>query len=180
MYFLLNDRQNSVRDVIDASGNVKDAITYTAFGTVASETDVTYRGWYAWTGMETDQQTGLQYNNARWYNAAIGTWMTQDPMGFDAGDSNLYRYVNNAPTNHTDPSGFVSDNVGLDNNFVQAKADSFSLKAVSVEPPAPGVLGSFFWAISWELNQKSDSDRGGTWYSIWKRISTFKTPAGKF
>ena len=26
-------------------------------------------------------------------------------MGFDAGDSNLYRYVNNAPTNATDPSG---------------------------------------------------------------------------
>jgi hypothetical protein len=28
-----------------------------------------------------------------------------DPLGFDAGDSNLYRYVNNAPTNATDPSG---------------------------------------------------------------------------
>ena len=26
-------------------------------------------------------------------------------MGFDAGDSNLYRYVNNSPTNATDPSG---------------------------------------------------------------------------
>lgn len=29
-------------------------------------------------------------------------------MGFDAGDSNLYRYVNNAPTDHTDPSGEIS------------------------------------------------------------------------
>jgi hypothetical protein len=28
-------------------------------------------------------------------------------MGFDAGDSNLYRYVNNAPTDHTDPSGLA-------------------------------------------------------------------------
>ena len=27
-------------------------------------------------------------------------------MGFDAGDSNLYRYVNNKPTEATDPSGF--------------------------------------------------------------------------
>jgi len=26
-------------------------------------------------------------------------------MGFDAGDSNLYRYVNNSPTNSSDPSG---------------------------------------------------------------------------
>jgi hypothetical protein len=31
--------------------------------------------------------------------------MSQDPLGFDAGDSNLYRYVKNAPTNGTDPSG---------------------------------------------------------------------------
>ena len=29
----------------------------------------------------------------------------QDPMGFDAGDSNLYRYVNNSPMETTDPSG---------------------------------------------------------------------------
>jgi len=31
--------------------------------------------------------------------------VTQDPIGFDAGDSNLYRYVNNSPTMGTDPSG---------------------------------------------------------------------------
>jgi len=30
---------------------------------------------------------------------------SQDPIGFDAGDANLYRYVGNHPTNATDPSG---------------------------------------------------------------------------
>src|SRR5262249_40297967 len=35
-----------------------------------------------------------------------------DPLGFDAGDSNLYRYVNNTPTSTADPSGFVSFNIG--------------------------------------------------------------------
>ena len=35
-----------------------------------------------------------------------GRWLSQDPLGFDAGDSNLYRYVNNfAPMEATDPSG---------------------------------------------------------------------------
>jgi hypothetical protein len=29
-------------------------------------------------------------------------------LGFDAGDSNLYRYVNNNPANATDPSGQVA------------------------------------------------------------------------
>lgn len=30
---------------------------------------------------------------------------SQDPIGFAAGDANLYRYVGNSPTNATDPSG---------------------------------------------------------------------------
>src|SRR5207245_1695711 len=41
-----------------------------------------------------------------YYNASIGRWISQDPIGFGAGDSNLYRYVRNQPTNLTDPSGF--------------------------------------------------------------------------
>ncbi len=30
-----------------------------------------------------------------------------DPLGFEAGDKNLYRYVGNSPTNYTDPSGLI-------------------------------------------------------------------------
>jgi hypothetical protein len=33
--------------------------------------------------------------------------LSLDPLGFDAGDPNLYRYVGNSPTNFTDPSGLV-------------------------------------------------------------------------
>ena len=35
-------------------------------------------------------------------------------MGFDAGDSNLYRYVNNSPVNGVDPSGLEMAIVGSD------------------------------------------------------------------
>src|SRR5207249_846486 len=31
---------------------------------------------------------------------------SQDPSGFDAGDSNTYRYVSNAPIHAIDPDGF--------------------------------------------------------------------------
>jgi hypothetical protein len=43
------------------------------------------------------------------YDPKIGRWLSQDPVGYAAGDANLYRYVNNGPTNHTDPSGLDSD-----------------------------------------------------------------------
>ncbi len=39
------------------------------------------------------------------YDPTIGKWTTQDPIGFDAGDANLFRYVANNPINETDPSG---------------------------------------------------------------------------
>ncbi|MBX9660814.1 MAG: RHS repeat-associated core domain-containing protein, partial [Nitrospiraceae bacterium] len=59
-----------------------------------------------WTGRELDAETGLQYNRARYYDPKTGRWTSQDPLGFDAGDSNLYRYVKNSPAIHLDPSGF--------------------------------------------------------------------------
>src|SRR5262249_27580244 len=58
-----------------------------------------------WTGREYDSETGLQYNRARYYDPKTGRWTSQDPLGFDAGDSNLYRYVRNAPAANPDPSG---------------------------------------------------------------------------
>src|SRR5262249_37326401 len=60
---------------------------------------------FQYTGREYDSAVKLQYNRARYYDAALGKWVSVDPIGFEAGDANLYRYVGNAPTNHTDPSG---------------------------------------------------------------------------
>lgn len=39
------------------------------------------------------------------YDPTVGRWLNQDPIGFQAGDPNLYRYVGNKVTTHTDPSG---------------------------------------------------------------------------
>ncbi|WP_347245729.1 RHS repeat-associated core domain-containing protein, partial [Thermogutta sp.] len=35
----------------------------------------------------------------------VGRWMSEDPIGFDAGDGNLYRYVGNDPATRLDPLG---------------------------------------------------------------------------
>ncbi len=50
----------------------------------------------------------------RWFAAGIGRWISEDPIGFAAGDANLYRYVGNSPTNATDPSGLVEAKVEAD------------------------------------------------------------------
>ena len=42
---------------------------------------------------------------ARWYDPAAGRFVSEDPLGFIAGDANFDRYVGNSPTTRTDPSG---------------------------------------------------------------------------
>ena len=116
--WLLQDKDMSVCDVIDGTGSLRDTIKYDAFGNVLTQTQITgstatsetpqtdtWGGRYTFAGMQRDSATGLDHDNARDYSAIVGRFISQDPMGLSAGDSNLYRYVNNAPTNATDPSG---------------------------------------------------------------------------
>jgi RHS repeat-associated protein len=103
-YWELTDRQGSIRTIIDNSATVKDQISYDGWGN-ASQTASTYGGRYLYTGREFDVETGLQYNRTRYYDPTTSRWISQDPRGFDAGDSDLYRYVNNSQTASADPSG---------------------------------------------------------------------------
>jgi hypothetical protein len=43
------------------------------------------------------------------FDPSIGRWLEEDPIGFEAGDPNLSRYVGNNPTNGRDPSGLADE-----------------------------------------------------------------------
>ena len=101
----LTDNQGTVRDVVDATGVVVNHVTYDSFGGVTGESNTGVDFRFGYTGREFDEETGLYYYRARYYDAAVGRFISQDPIGFNAGDGNLYRYVFNSPTNFTDPTG---------------------------------------------------------------------------
>jgi RHS repeat-associated protein len=110
-FWMLTDKLGSVRGVVDNGGILAAQVDYDAFGNIIGSfqnPNITTAGLgrYGWTGREIETELGLQYNRARYYDPAMGRWISKDPMGFAAGDSNLYRYVKNAPTNYRDPSGF--------------------------------------------------------------------------
>jgi RHS repeat-associated protein len=104
-YWYLTDQLGSIRKVLDNTAVVKDAIAYDGYGNITSETDPTKRGLYSHTGRERDEETRLNNHRARYYDPETARWVSQDPLGFDAGDSNLYRYVSNRLSLATDPSG---------------------------------------------------------------------------
>jgi len=59
---------------------------------------------YAFTGREWDQETGLYYYRARYYEPRAGRFLSQDPIGFSGG-TNFYAYAGNNPLRFTDPFG---------------------------------------------------------------------------
>jgi RHS repeat-associated protein len=111
----LADHQGSVRDMIrvgtSGHASIVKHVMYGPFGEKIADTDAAIANMYGYTGREFDKETGLQYNRARYYDPKLGRWISQDPIGFAAGDTNLYRYVGNSPTNATDPSGLQEKHV---------------------------------------------------------------------
>jgi RHS repeat-associated protein len=51
------------------------------------------------------EPNGLYYMRARYYDAAVGRFISEDPIGFDSGEVNLYAYVGNNPISFIDPFG---------------------------------------------------------------------------
>ncbi len=45
---------------------------------------------------------------AAYYHPTMGRFIQRDPIGYRAGDANLYRYVKSSPTNYRDPQGMES------------------------------------------------------------------------
>jgi RHS repeat-associated protein len=105
MVWSLADQLGSIDVLINAQGVIVDQRTYDSFGNTLNQLDPTVKFRFGYTGRESDPETGLYYYRARYFDANVGRFISTDPIGFEAGDSNLYRYVNNSPTLATDPTG---------------------------------------------------------------------------
>src|SRR5581483_5024216 len=91
----LADRLGTIRDLVNAAGQVIDHIDYDAWDKVLSETNPAAGDRFKFTGREYQAGTGLYYYRGRWYDPVLQRFLTQNPLGFDAGDANLYRYIGN-------------------------------------------------------------------------------------
>ena len=56
-------------------------------------------------GQYFDAETGLHYNVSRYYDPALGRYLSPDPIGVAGGSFNLYLYCDGDPVNRIDPLG---------------------------------------------------------------------------
>ena len=119
----LTDNVGTVRDlaICDLTSGttlVVNHLDYSSFGQLLSQTNPATGNTaavdclFGFTGRPLDKASGLQNNTNRWYNPSLGRWMSDDPTGFTAGDTNEYRYVGNSPANATDPRGLIEIKIG--------------------------------------------------------------------
>ncbi|MEN6383986.1 MAG: RHS repeat-associated core domain-containing protein [Phycisphaerales bacterium] len=117
------DGLGSVRQMTNSAGAVVKSYTYDGYGNVVASSG-TVANTYGFTGeQQYAEADNLVFLRARYYNVSVGRFLTPDPLGvlvdgrrnnpfapFDRFfyNKNLYEYVKNNPTNHTDPFGLLT------------------------------------------------------------------------
>jgi RHS repeat-associated protein len=120
--FILDER-GSVRLVVNAATEeIAQRIDYDGFGNVTANTNPGFQP-FGYAGGLLDDLTGLTHFGARDYDPTVGRWISTDPMLFDAGDANLYRYAGNDPINAVDPTGFIIEQLNLAQEDIQILED---------------------------------------------------------
>jgi RHS repeat-associated protein len=105
----LLDEQGTVRDDVDANGNLLYHAVFASYGATTYESNTTTPHLLGWQGGMPDPVTGDVLSGVRWEDAAHAFWLSQDPIGLAGGDTNFSRVVRNNPTNGTDRSGLFPD-----------------------------------------------------------------------
>ena len=104
-YRLLTDHLGSVRLVVDAAtGTIAQRLDYDEFGQITQDTHPGFQP-FGFAGGLYDPATKLVRFGVRDYDAFTGRWTTKDPIGFLAGDPNMYRYLASSPVSFVDPAG---------------------------------------------------------------------------
>ena len=106
----MTDHLDSIDTVLDSEGNVVERQDYFSFGAervtdAKEEAPVTDLGY---TGKEKDEETGLNYYEARYYDSELVRFISVDPWEGELSDPqtvNKYSYVLNNPIKYNDPSG---------------------------------------------------------------------------
>jgi len=113
------------------------------------------------------------------YDPTVGRFLSEDPIGFDSGDANVYRYVDNRSTTHVDPDGLKSEWHHL---LIQAPDFASYWSAAGLDLHS----AEFGWIIDTEYHRRNPGGKaapGGKlhprWEECWRDFKTKNPVADK-
>jgi len=141
-----------------SAGDVINRFVYTPYGEYETldaawdrPTSAPATPWsHLFQGLKLTEITSLFYVRHRDYSASVGRFIERDPIGFDAGDNNWYRFVGNQPVSLLDPTGL-------------ADSSRYGYPPITRTVGASLWLGSMYFAMGISITQKEGTyERGGT------------------
>ena len=109
VFYYHRDHLGSTMSVTDQSGNIVQQVEYTPWGEVFLEkrNGSYFYSPYLFNGKELDEETGLYYYGARYYDPKMSVWFSVDPLEEKYKDISPYVYCHNNPISKYDINGFA-------------------------------------------------------------------------
>jgi len=156
IYYYHPNSLGSAAAITDSTGNAVERYTYDAYGLVTitdgAGNPLPLNTWgtphsaitnlFFFTGRELDEESGLYYYRARYYNAVLGRFLQRDPV---EADINLYQYCYDNPLNLTDPSGLAAFNPDIEVITAGKKTDD---------------CGGYSYKVKWKIPAAHDKEAG--------------------
>jgi RHS repeat-associated protein len=105
-YYLYNGHGDVVQ-IMNEQGQIQNSYTYDEWGNMVNKTE-SIPNEFTYAGEIFDEETGLYYLRARYYNPSVGRFISEDSYEGQVVDPlslNLYTYTANNPLMYTDPTG---------------------------------------------------------------------------
>jgi RHS repeat-associated protein len=149
--YFLQDHLGSTTGLTNSSGSLVESASYDAFGNASSNLSTRY----SYTGREYDSFAGLYYYRARFYDAKLGRFISEDPIGFAGKDINLYGYVWNNPIKFVDPQGLDGGaSIALGGGALIGGGATTGGGLVALAPPAAvAAAGALAIYGAWQLGE---------------------------
>lgn len=110
-YFYHTNYLGSTNFISDKDGSVVQYIEYMPFGETFMEQRKDYSNQFLFNGKEQDQETGLYYYGARYYDPATYQWLGVDPMAEKFAGISPYDFSYNNPLRMKDNDGKESEDI---------------------------------------------------------------------
>jgi RHS repeat-associated protein len=101
------DGLDSVTSLTNSAGALANTYSHDSFGKLTASAG-TLTNPFQYTAREFDQETGIYFYRARYYDQTSGRFLSEDPLEFGGDGANFYAYTLNNPVNYVDPMGTSS------------------------------------------------------------------------